>query len=433
MEIDRLTDEPIPIECDRSYHIKEFADALYGVLGVGKQQDLDIQEFLECNSQEYITSNIRYKKYKEKQILVAFKKFLNDHNIERITDYDDETGKIKRPMLEELEVKRGIHDRVIISAFIFMKYKECKLVVNVYPSRYNLYFVLYIHEDNIDMLSEFKAELDHYILQYNPFLGEKVMLVDGYGEIDFLQYPRLTWDDIVLSEDVMSEVDMNILYPLEHQQECIEEGVPWRRGLLLTGVPGTGKTLLTKVLCNVLASSVLIVTSKSLSGSPESISMAFEIARYLSPCLLVFEDLDLIGRERTVANDPMLCELLNQLDGVSERDGVFVMASTNRPDLLDSALTQRPARFDGVVELKLPTSEARKELLELYIDSTPYSFDLDDVVLRTKDMTCAQIREVVLYSKILKLSSGKNIVSSDMIRESSGRMNSIMKRLGYIN
>lgn len=136
-------------------------------------------------------------------------------------------------------------------------------------------------------------------------------------------------------------------------------GVAWRRGVLLTGPPGNGKTHAIKSLVNRLGLPTLYVRSFSAYRRPlsETIRAVFARAREVAPCLLIMEDLDsLVPKEG-------LSVLLNELDGFASNRGILTVATTNHPDRLDPALSARPSRFDRVIRFELPDKKRRKAFL----------------------------------------------------------------------
>src|SRR5262249_46460097 len=135
--------------------------------------------------------------------------------------------------------------------------------------------------------------------------------------------------------------------------------VSWRRGLLLAGPPGNGKTFAIKALVHRLAKPCLYVKSLKArySTSHDCIRTVFGRARQTTPCLLVLEDLD------TLIDDKNRSYFLNELDGFAANIGVVVVATTNYPERLDPALAARPSRFDRTYAFPLPAAAERHGFL----------------------------------------------------------------------
>jgi len=136
--------------------------------------------------------------------------------------------------------------------------------------------------------------------------------------------------------------------------------VPWKRGVILHGVPGNGKTVSVKALINSLASreddpipSLYVKSLDGCAGPKYSIQLIFKQARRMAPCLLVFEDLDSLVTPKTRSY------FLNEVDGHESNDGILMIGWTNYLDRLDAAITKRPSRFDRKYHFKLPDEKAR--------------------------------------------------------------------------
>jgi AAA+ superfamily predicted ATPase len=177
------------------------------------------------------------------------------------------------------------------------------------------------------------------------------------------------------------------------------------RGLLLEGPPGTGKTSLARAAaryfgCAFASVSLPDLLSRWVGDSEQRLHQYFEWARRNAPAILFFDEIDAIGMKRdgshmNRAPDILLRVLLEEMDGFRGREGVFVLAATNRADTLDPALL-RPGRFDRRVRLGLPGPEARRKLFEIYLTDRPCSpsVDLEELVRRTEGMSPAEIKQL---------------------------------------
>jgi ATP-dependent 26S proteasome regulatory subunit len=137
------------------------------------------------------------------------------------------------------------------------------------------------------------------------------------------------------------------------------------------------------------------------------------VARHYYPTLIIIEDIDFIGTSRDFAQDPSLGELLNQLDGNDPNFGIFVIATTNRPEMLDNALANRPSRFDVLIEFKLPDKDSCKNLIKLFSKNMVFDkeLNLENLALSMKDLTGAQIKESIIYAKLVAIHNSKEIVA----------------------
>ncbi len=172
--------------------------------------------------------------------------------------------------------------------------------------------------------------------------------------------------DIVLPETTLALIERNTLGFGRRAEELARLGLSARKGVLLYGAPGTGKTLVVRWLCAALEGyTKLIVTA----GHYALLEQTFEIARALQPALIVLEDVDLVGGHRDgpfAAGGSTLNLLLNAMDGLAAEARMLFVLTTNRPEVLEPALAARPGRVDQVIELGLPGEPERRLLVKRY-------------------------------------------------------------------
>ncbi len=165
-----------------------------------------------------------------------------------------------------------------------------------------------------------------------------------------------TFDSLVLPAGLLAELEQDLPRFFASRELYDRYRVPWKRGVLLIGPPGNGKTHAVKALVNRVGVPCLYVRTFNAKYSTvdENIRRVFERARKVAPCVVVLEDLDSLvdAKSRSV--------LLNELDGFAENTGVAVLATTNHPDRLDPALLDRPSRFDRKFTFELPGLDERR-------------------------------------------------------------------------
>jgi hypothetical protein len=232
--------------------------------------------------------------------------------------------------------------------------------------------------------------------------GESHMGHVGLGPVVFLPRPRLTRDQLVLPEKALELVERQVLGIAEHRDRLRASGQHVKRGLLLYGPPGNGKTLTVRyIVSQARGHTVLVLTGGALG----LIRPACALARMLEPALVVLEDVDLVAEERGMyghGGNPVLFDLLNQMDGMAEDADVAFLLTTNRADLLEPALAARPGRVDLAIELGLPDDEARRRLVELYGRGLDLRLqDRDAVSGRTAGVSAAFIKELMRKAALL--------------------------------
>lgn len=190
-----------------------------------------------------------------------------------------------------------------------------------------------------------------------------------------------TWDELVISPERREMIERNAIEFFGSEKEYEALGIPWKRGLLLAGAPGNGKTQVIRVLMNSIPVTKLII--RTFGDDIDNVDEVFQRVRAESPCILVMEDLDSLVPRR------MLSPVLNQLDGAERLHGVLIIATTNHLEKLDPALRNRPSRFDRVVAFENPSIDERVELLRKHISKLKQGCDVTDEQLRAIAEKCA--------------------------------------------
>jgi hypothetical protein len=221
----------------------------------------------------------------------------------------------------------------------------------------------------------------------------------------------VSWDDIVLSPQVLHGVRQAVEGFFHSREAFATLGFAWRRGILLIGPPGTGKTMVCKAAASALPElPFLYVRDVREHREEDAVKTIFKRARTLSPCLLAFEDIDgfVAEHNRTV--------FLNELDGFRQNDGLLVIASSNHPAKIDEALLKRPSRFDRVFHLGLPALAERREycrrLLARPTVGERLAASLDREALaqrvaeRTEGFTPAFLKEAFLAAALQRAQEG---------------------------
>tara|TARA_Y100000589_G_scaffold17872_1_gene14853 strand:- start:10043 stop:11800 length:1758 start_codon:yes stop_codon:yes gene_type:complete len=195
------------------------------------------------------------------------------------------------------------------------------------------------------------------------------------------------FDDVAGVPEAAEELKEMIEF-LKNPEKLNELGAKIPKGVLLVGPPGTGKTLLAKAIAGESDVPFLSISASEfvelfVGVGASRVRDLFEKAREKSPCIIFIDEIDSIGRQRGSGigggndeREQTLNQLLTQLDGFNENSGVIVLAATNRPDILDSALL-RPGRFDRRIEVLLPDKVGRKKILSVHSLSKPLSSNVD--------------------------------------------------------
>lgn len=256
-----------------------------------------------------------------------------------------------------------------------------------------------IAEDLGRRLRELALELNVYRGQVVSFGGS--MFGERGSLLRFHERPAMTPDDLVLPAATFADLRRQVVGVADNSDRLRAAGQHLKRGLLLYGPPGVGKTHSVRYLVSELSDTTVV----ELSGDTlHAIREACSVARALQPSMIVVEDVDLIAEERSRygGETPLLFTLLNEMDGLDEDADVVFLLTTNRADLLEPALASRPGRVDQAVHIDLPDRESRRRLVELYRGGLDVDLSrLDAVLDRTERVTASFLKELLRRSAVV--------------------------------
>ena len=260
--------------------------------------------------------------------------------------------------------------------------------------------------------------------------GEVLVYQEGWHRDEDL-YKAIqgsTFTNLVLENGLKEQVRDDIDRFFASRETYDRYGLPWKRGVLLLGPPGNGKTHMIKALVNHLGVPALYVRTFEREYGPDqrSIQEVFKRARNAAPCLLILEDLD------SILNDGNRSFFLNEMDGFAANTGVMVVGTTNHPERLDPAILERPSRFDRKVTFPLPGEAGRAAYLGRFREALEPALRLtDDEVLQTAALTeefsYAYLKELYLSAMMAWISEGGSRPVVEVMREQVDTLREQMK------
>jgi hypothetical protein len=263
---------------------------------------------------------------------------------------------------------------------------------------------------------QFLAAIRELMHEHNVYRG-KVLAMTSAGEmfgeglsVEFKSLAPIAREDIVLPEGVLETIELHTVEFARHTDVLRAGGRHLRRGLLMHGRPGTGKTLTASYLISRLEGRTVVILS---GGGLGLIGAACALVKDLQPGVVILEDIDLVAYERSMGmgTTPLLFELLNEMDGIGEDADVIFLMTTNRADILEPALAARPGRVDQAVEMPLPDAEGRSRLLDLFCRGLEVKLeDRDSVIEATDEVSPAFLRELVRKAALHAAAAGDDVV-----------------------
>ncbi|HSF30556.1 MAG TPA: CDC48 family AAA ATPase [Candidatus Tectomicrobia bacterium] len=220
-----------------------------------------------------------------------------------------------------------------------------------------------------------------------PFAEAMKRVKPSTGREVFRDVADVRWNDVGGLDDAKQVLREAIEWPLRHGDLFLQVGTTPPKGILLSGFPGSGKTLLAKAVAkesgvNFIAVKGPELLSKWVGESEQSVREVFRKARLAAPCIIFFDEIDALcpvrgsGSSDSGVGDRIVSQFLTEMDGIEELKGVVVLGATNRLDMVDPALLS-PGRFDLVVDLPVPDRAARRAIFAVHTQGKPLAPDVD--------------------------------------------------------
>lgn len=314
-----------------------------------------------------------------------------------------------RPLLAAPTLFADKEQNLQYAAWWELRWNECALELAFLPG-YDQGAALCLGANSEEVTAFARAISEHAL---RPASGRSLRYTAGWESAPELddEIGKVSWDDIVLPPELLSSVRESVETFFAHKEVVQAFGFAWKRGVLLVGPPGTGKTMVCKAAAAALPElPFLYVRDLRERNLKESIEAIFTRARKLAPCILAMEDLD------SLITDSNRSVFLNEMDGFKSNDGILLIASSNHPGKIDEALLKRPSRFDRVFHLGLPKAPERRAFCEKILtreslaEKLAPGFDVaalsERVAAKTDGFTPAYLKEAFFSAALSRAQNG---------------------------
>ena len=282
-----------------------------------------------------------------------------DATLVGIAGFDDDGSLIARPKFHALDLGRGEVLEIPTNVTAYLESRSGRLLFRFEEHQYRENTIK-LHVLSVGPPEEFMEGWADYVRLHNRLRGKALR---PSGKL-VQNATAKAWDDLYLDAQIKERIRFHIEYGLEHGERLHDElGIKRRRGMILHGPPGTGKTLLGRILADQLGKTFIWATPGDLTEMCD-IQMLFSLARMLAPVIVFLEDIDILAEDRsTSGHSVLLGELMNQIDGCDGDHVIVTMATTNRLDVIEEAVRNRPGRFEQVIEIPAPDKASARAYL----------------------------------------------------------------------
>ena len=276
------------------------------------------------------------------------------------------------------------------------------------------------------------------------------ILNDGWDPLvassEIIEKPDTLYEEIGGMEEQINQLKQSIELPLNKPESFKKMGLTPPKGVLLTGPPGTGKTMMARALANSTSATFIglvgsELAQKYIGEGGRLVRELFDLAKQKSPTIIFIDEIDAIGSKRLDSSTSgdrevqrTLMQLLAEMDGFESTSNIKVIAATNRPELLDKALL-RPGRLDRIIEIGLPDKDGRLDILQIISKQIPTDKEVDfkQISLQTKGFSGAELKALIMEAGLNAISNNRESISREDMKLALDIVNENRVELGNSN
>lgn len=276
------------------------------------------------------------------------------------------------------------------------------------------------------------------------------ILNDGWDPLvassEIIEKPDTLYEEIGGMEEQINQLKQSIEMPLNKPDSFKKMGLTPPKGVLLTGPPGTGKTMMARALANSTSATFIglvgsELAQKYIGEGGRLVRELFDLAKQKSPTIIFIDEIDAIGSKRLDSSTSgdrevqrTLMQLLAEMDGFESTSNIKIIAATNRPELLDKALL-RPGRLDRIIEIGLPDKDGRLDILQIISKQIPTDKEVDfkQISVQTKGFSGAELKALIMEAGLNAISNNRDSISREDIKSALEIVNENKVDLGNSN
>ncbi|MCL1913990.1 MAG: AAA family ATPase [Eubacteriaceae bacterium] len=315
---------------------------------------------------------------------------------------------------------------------VLMAFSPALLIFSIYKTSWVIPSMAFMSFATIGLFA-IAQKMNNYSYESVPFKEESERETNTVKD-------DITFESVAGVEEIKEEIE-EVADFLKNPNKYKVFGAKIPKGILFYGPPGTGKTLIARALANETESNFIYASGsefieKFVGVGASRVRSIFERAQKRCPCIVFIDEIDAIGVSRNTDNnserDQTLNQLLIELDGFNQNEGVVVIAATNRLDMLDDALL-RPGRFDRQIYVGNPCLNAREKILQVHLVGKPVAKNVDvrKIASKTGGMSGAHLANIINEAALIAIKKKKKTIAQEdfdeaIVKTSAGLKNSNM-------
>jgi len=377
-----------------------------------KRNTISIDNFLgiPAYNQKVLTKNYPY--FKMALVSKALKEITSSGwDITRVVDFTY-SGSPTRPVYSFLETGRNKKEELLVNGFMFLKQGKSRLIVNIYPRMWDFATDIYYKSEDSELAVEYAKQFDTWMREHNFYKNQKIT-PKGH----FLDYINTDFEMLQIPVDKKKAIKLGALEFFKKKETYLKNNIPFKRGFIFAGEPGTGKTLTGKVLMSNSDSTFIWVTADYFGRYADSSYFKYilDMAKELAPSIIFAEDID-----NYLETSGAIDAIKGQMDGLDSNEGVVTILCTNYPENIPKALIDRPSRFDDIIKFDLPDEDLRYKILNIHAKNqniVDRESILERIAKESDGLTGAHLKEVIIYSILLASDDNReDIIIDDLVK-----------------
>ncbi len=340
--------------------------------------------------------------YIDKAVMGRLEEYLNTHKIPYNFRAFNRKTREEIPPLYEVYLD-GFEVKDLTHYGIFQIFPDTDREIFFYyhgPNKNGLHTIPIVACRDRGTLESLLGEMREFIRTKLTNPDRRIFLYHNGDTFESMPLEEVHWEDVILPEDQYRRIRLSIENFLKGESLYKKHNLPYKRGILFAGPPGNGKTMLCKAIAWELGLPFIMCDQYFR----DTIRTTLKMASTLAPAVVCFEDLDSINKSFDLSKS----FFLNLLDGFNANERVLILATTNRPEEIDIALSRRPSRFDNVFRIKNPDEACRRRMLgRLFKDTIKEEF-IEELVEKTGGFSMAYLKELYLMSMMWAIDRGED-------------------------